>query len=90
MAKRPDLTKTQRGIVNRYYQHEGSIRAGALGELVSEIYLADTEAKAKRLWTKAQKGLIAAGVKPEQVDPVIQARDIEALTKLIAKFDAKA
>ena len=46
MAKRPDLTSSQRKIVDRYYEHRDTIWATKLSELVGEIALALAEALA--------------------------------------------
>jgi hypothetical protein len=43
MAKRPDLSSYQRKIVDRYYQHQDTIYATKLGELVGDIALAHAE-----------------------------------------------
>jgi hypothetical protein len=46
MAKRPDLSSSQRKIVDRYYQHRDTIWATKLSELVGEIAIAHGEALA--------------------------------------------
>ncbi len=43
MAKRPDLTSSQRKIVDRYYQHRDTIWATKLGDIVGDIAMATAE-----------------------------------------------
>jgi hypothetical protein len=88
MAKGQDFSKHQRGIVNRYYQHQDTIRSQRLGDLVSELYLSMDDVKAKRLWESARKALLGAGVEKEKVDALVAKRDIKTLAVLAADVDA--
>lgn len=53
----PDFTPHQRKIVDRYYEHRDGIMLAKLGELVSELYLADADAKRAKLWDRVSKAL---------------------------------
>jgi len=69
MAKRPDLSSTQKKIVDRYYQNKESLNANKLGELVSDLYLAlDDDKKSTRLWKQAATALKNLGVQPAEVE----------------------
>ena len=57
MAKGQYLNPHQQGIVNRYYEHLDSMTAQKLGELVSDLYLAEGTAKAEKLWESAGRVL---------------------------------
>ncbi len=85
MAKGQHLSKYQKGIVNRYYEHKDTINATKLAETVSEIYLADDPKKAARLWKTAELALTNLGVKPAQIAPIIANKDIKALAELAQK-----
>ena len=61
MAKNQYLSPHQKGIVKRYYEHKGSIASQKLGEVVSELYLCESEKKANRLWKSARTALLNAG-----------------------------
>ena len=92
MAKGQHLSKHQRGIVNRYYEHRDTIALNTLGEIVSELYLADSAANPTRLWDRAEKAL-ANLVKEERltdknVQPVVQNRNVEGLAELIRQAGA--
>jgi len=59
-------TPHQKKIIERYYDRKDQILLARLQEIVSELYLADSEAKLKRLWSRAGKAM--AGLKaPESI-----------------------
>jgi hypothetical protein len=83
MAKGQHLSNHQRSIVNRYYEHQDTIVVTRLSEIVSDLYLADTEAKQKRLWTRAQQALAKTDVEPKRYEPIVEKRDVQALAALV-------
>jgi len=85
MATR-DLSSAQRKIVDRYYQNKDTIMATKLGELVSELYLCTNDKQATRLWERVLKALANTEVKPERIDAIVDARDIEKLAKLVGEL----
>ncbi|MEM8738910.1 MAG: hypothetical protein AAGG38_10610 [Planctomycetota bacterium] len=87
MAKQ-DLSRHQEGIVKRYYQNHETIQATKLGELVSELWLADDAKTQTKLWGKAQVALMRLGVDATRVAKVVSDRDVEALGKLAQQADA--
>jgi hypothetical protein len=50
MPKGQDLSRYQQKVVNRYYANIDTITLTKLGEMVSDLYLAEGKA-ADRLWT---------------------------------------
>jgi len=82
MAKR-DLTGHQKKIVDRYYEHRDTISINKLGELVSELYLCETEKKAETLWTRVEKALKHTKANKARVDKILADRDREGLARLI-------
>ncbi|MFW6059466.1 MAG: hypothetical protein ACODAQ_04760 [Phycisphaeraceae bacterium] len=83
-----DLTPHQQKIVKGYYEHEQTIRAEKLSDLVAEIWLCEDVAKATKLWGRAQVALMKAGCDPTQAASVVGKRDVEALAKLVQAIDA--
>lgn len=88
MAK--DLSAHQQKIVSRYYEHRDTIRSNRLSELVAELWLCEDQAKATKLWGKAQVELMKAGVNATVAGKVAGDRDTEALAKLVKDIDAGA
>ncbi|MBY0307215.1 MAG: hypothetical protein K2Q09_00590 [Phycisphaerales bacterium] len=79
MAKRPDLTHTQRKIVDRYYEHRDTILIGKLQELIGDLYLAPDSKAADKLWKRAETALRAAKVDDAKVARATGTRDVKAL-----------
>ena len=52
-----------------------------LGELVTELYLADTKAKKERLWDRVHKAMVKLKVPPAIVDHIMEKKDVEILAK---------
>lgn len=53
----PDLTSHQKKIVNRYYERKDEIMLTRLQELVTELYLAETDKKRQALWKRAEQAM---------------------------------
>ncbi|MEO0964042.1 MAG: hypothetical protein AAFY08_02890 [Planctomycetota bacterium] len=87
MAQR-DLSRHQEKIVKRYYDHHDTIQANKLGELLSELWLAETDAARARLWKRARTALTRLGVEDKKVAAVCDAQDAERLGKLIKSIEA--
>lgn len=85
MAKRPDLTRHQKGIVNRYYEHLDTITITKLQEAVSELYLAEGKA-ADRLWKRVETALARTSASDAEVRTILQNRDLTALAHLVGQL----
>jgi hypothetical protein len=79
MAKRPDLSHTQRKIVDRYYEHHETILIGKLQELIGELYLAANAKAAEKLWKRAETALRAAKVEEVKIARATGTRDVKQL-----------
>ncbi len=71
----------QADIISRYYDNLDTIMLQKLGELVSELYLADTDKKRDRLWQRVEKAMIKLKVPPMIIAHIMQKRDVEILAK---------
>ena len=54
---------------------------GKLGELVTELYLADTQARQNQLWQRAHKAMVKLKVPPAIIDHIMEKKDVEILAK---------
>lgn len=81
MARR-EFTSGQKRIVDRYYQHLDSITLAKLGEIVSELALADGKA-ADRLWKRAETHLAKTGANDVRIRTILETRSVEALARLL-------
>ena len=80
MAKN-EYTEYQKDVISGYYKNLDTIMLSKLGELVTELYLADTKAKKNRLWERAHKAMIKLKVPPAIINHIIQQKDAEILAK---------
>ena len=80
MAKN-DYSQYQKDVISGYYSNRDTIMLGKLGELVTELYLADTEAKKNRLWQRAHKAMVKLKVPPAIIEHIMQKEDVEILAK---------
>lgn len=82
-----EYSKTQRKIIDRYYQHEDTIVAQRLGEIVSELFLAiGDDKKTDQLWKRAEKALARSGLNKAKVEKVLGERDLEGLGRLAGEL----
>lgn len=89
MAKH-DYSNHQKKVINQYYNQLDTIMLQKLQELVSELYLADSEAKRKRLWERAGKAMINLKVPPQIVEHIMAKRDVQVLAKNLQDWIAQS
>ena len=80
MAKN-DYSQYQKGVISGYYNNLDTIMLGKLGELVTELYLADTKTKKNRLWQRAHKAMVKLKAPPAIIEHIMQKEDVEILAK---------
>jgi hypothetical protein len=78
---RGEYSKHQQNIIRNYYDNKGQIMLQKLGELVTELYLAETDAKRDRLWERVEKSMSQLKIPPAIASHIMQKRDIEILAK---------
>ena len=69
MAK-TERSKYQQELISRYYNHLDTIMLRKLGELVTELYLADSAAKKNRLWDRVHKAMTKLNVPPAIIEHI--------------------
>ena len=80
MAKKK-YSNYQKQVISNYYNNLDAITLGKLQELVTELYLADSAAKQKRLWDRVHKAMVKLEVKPEIIDHIMKKGDVTILAK---------
>jgi len=80
MAKK-EFSKYQTDVVGRYYDNLNTIMLQKLGEIVTELYLADTDDKKNRLWQRVHKAMINLKVRPAIVSHIMEKKSVEILAK---------
>jgi len=80
MAKR-EYSNYQKDVISNYYQNLDSITLVKLGELVSELFLAETDAKKDRLWERAHKAMLNLKIPPAIIGHIMAKKDVRILAK---------
>lgn len=73
-----DYRKT---VISGYYNNLDTILLQKLGELVTELYLAETPARKNRLWQRAQKAMFKLKIPPAIIAHIMEKKDVEILAK---------
>ena len=76
-----DYTPYQEKVIKRYYDHRAEIMLAKLGEIVSDLYMADTESKRDRLWGRAAKAMQGLEIQPTLVQHILSQRKPEVLAR---------
>ena len=76
-----DYSKHQQKIIKRYYNNIEQISAQRLAELVTELYLAETDAKRAKLWERVEKCMGQLKVAPKIAAHIMQKKDVKVLAE---------
>ncbi len=85
MAKQ-EYTAHQQGIINRYYDNLDTIMLQKLSEMVSELYLAETQAKKDRLWQRVENAMARLKIPPAIAEHIMAKRDVQILAKNLQEW----
>ncbi|MEC9373512.1 MAG: hypothetical protein VYC34_06695 [Planctomycetota bacterium] len=88
MAKGQEFTRHQKKIIDRYYEHRDTIMLTKLSDLVSELYLCDSEKKADSLWKRVATALKNTDAPQTEIDHIMESRNLQALARLISRLTA--
>lgn len=86
-----NYTRHQQKIINRYYENLDTITLQKLGEIVSELYLAEAAGEKKKLetlWKRADTALAKSKAKDAQASRVVEQRDVKGLATLVGKLSS--
>ncbi len=75
----------QQRVIRDYYKNQDSILVQRLGELVTDLYLAEGKTKV-RLWKRVTTTLEKLKVKPDQIQHIVQSDNPTLLANLLKKF----
>jgi intergrase/recombinase len=81
-----DYSEHQQRIITKYYNHLDTIMLQKLQELVSELYLADTDTKRKRLWERVHKAMVNLQIPPDIVEHIMSRKDVKILAQNLEEW----
>jgi hypothetical protein len=87
MAKQ-EYSQHQKSVISNYYKNMEPIMLDKLSELVSELFLAETDKKRIRLWERVQKAMVNLKVPPAIIDHIMSKQDIQILAKNLQDWQA--
>ena len=85
MAKQ-EYSSYQKKVIQNYYQNLDTIALTRLQELVTELYLAETPAKKKRLWQQVEKNLAKLKIKPEIKSRILETQNVKILAQNLQEW----
>jgi len=80
-----NFSRHQQGIIKRYYSNQDTIQLQKLGELVTELYLAEGKKRAK-LWQTAANSLTKMGIAVARVELLVSQDKPELLAQLVKEM----
>jgi hypothetical protein len=86
---RKEFSKHQQDIIRNYYDNRETIMLQKVSELVTELYLAETDAKRDRLWERVEKSMAQLKTPPAIAAHIMQKKDVEILAKNLKDWLAK-
>ena len=85
MAKN-EYTKHQKGIIDNYYKNLDNIMLQKLQELVTELYLAESDSKWERLWGRVESSLRRLKIEEKLIAEIMKERDARELAGYITQW----
>jgi len=84
-----EYSSYQRDVISKYYENIDAISLTKLQELVSELYMADSDAKKARLWKRVHKAMVNLKVKPAIIEHIMIKKDVTVLARNIEDWLGK-
>ncbi len=81
-----EFTQYQKKLINRYYDNLDTMMLQKLQELVTELYLAESEKDKAKLWERAQKAMVNLKIPPEVIAKIMQGKNVVALAKQVEEW----
>jgi len=85
-----DFSPYQQKIIKRYYRNYDAIQAQRLSELVTELYLSETEKKRDRLWKQVGDALTKLEFPAARIEHLLQKRDPALLPGILKELEGNA
>ena len=81
-----DYTSHQQKIISNYYKNLDTILLTRLQEIVTEIYLADSAQKKKKLWARVEQTLTKLKIPAEIKAHILEKQNVEVLAKHVQEW----
>ncbi|MEM9352549.1 MAG: hypothetical protein AAGA92_06010 [Planctomycetota bacterium] len=88
MAANREYSAHQRKMINNYYKNRDAMALQRLGELVTELYLAEGKSRATK-WKQAAGALEKLGLPQSRIDHLMEKSDVTLLAKVLEELMEK-
>ena len=88
MSTGKNYSKHQQKIIKNYYDNRGAISLQRLGELVTDLYLAEGKTRLAK-WKQAISALEKLGIPKQRIEHLRKQDDPALLAKLVEEVMAK-
>jgi len=89
MAQR-DYSDYQKNVISNYYRQLDTVMLDKLQTLVSELYLAETDAKRDRLWQRVHKAMVKLKTPSPIAEHIMARKDVEMLARHVTEWLGRA
>ncbi|MBN2139285.1 MAG: hypothetical protein JW720_15895 [Sedimentisphaerales bacterium] len=76
----------QKSLISGYYANLDTILLQKLGELVTELYLAEKKTRRDQLWKRAEKAMVKLKIPPAIINHITKDRNVEVLAKNLKEW----
>lgn len=83
-----NFTRHQQGIIKRYYSNQDSIQLQKLGELVTDLFLAEGK-KREKVWKSVAAALLKLGVPQTRIDHLVKTDDPKLVANLVTELQGQ-
>jgi len=83
-----EYTKYQKSVISGYYNNLDAIMVQKVAEMVSELYVADSDAKKDRLWQRVHKAMATLKIPQAIIDHIMAERNVQVLAKNLQDWQA--
>lgn len=81
-----DYTRYQQRIIKGYYRNFEAIQIQKLSELVTELFLAETEKKKATLWKRAQDMMTKLEIPASRIEHIVSQKEPQLIAALIKEL----
>jgi hypothetical protein len=83
-----NYTRYQQGIIKRYYENFDQVTLQRLGELVTDLYLAEGK-KREKVWASIATAMEKLGVPVSRIAHIRQSNDPKLVASLVTELQGK-
>ena len=83
-----NYSRYQQGIIKRYYSNQDTIQLQRLGELVTDLYLAEGK-KREKVWKSVAAAMEKLGVPKARIDHLVKSGDPKLVANLVTELQGQ-